>query len=115
MSRKDGPIIEALSKSDELAMFQTNLVKDLIEYKWNSFAFYYHLFGAISHLIKQIALILYINYVYLHHRHLMKNKDGSLRDDYYVSYQENLLPDDYWKYYIGTIVVMLLYPLYIDG
>lgn len=45
----------------------------------------------------------------------MKDKHGALRDDYYVSYKENLFPDENWKYYIGTIFVALLYPLYIDG
>lgn len=45
----------------------------------------------------------------------MKDKEGSLRNDYYVSYKENLLPDDDWKYYIGTIFIVLLHPLYIDG
>jgi len=91
------------------------VVKELIAYKWQAFAFKFHLFGAISHLIKQIALIMYINYIYLHNRGPMKNEDGSLNPDYYVSYKENLLPNDLWQYYLGTIFVMLFIPLYNDS
>ena len=34
MSEADGQLMEALANSEELPMFQTDLVQDLIEYKW---------------------------------------------------------------------------------
>lgn len=114
MSEEDGQLMEALSLSDEVTMFDCDVVKDLIEYRWNKFAFRYHFKGALAHLIKLIALILYINYIYLTHRDKMKNKDGSYNTGYYVSYKENALPDDYWMYYLGTIFFVMFYPAWHD-
>jgi len=45
----------------------------------------------------------------------MKNKDGTFNPDYYISYKENALPDDYWMYYLGVVFAMLFHPLYVDG
>ena len=35
MSEEDGQLMEALSLSDEMTMFDCDVVKDLIEYRWN--------------------------------------------------------------------------------
>ena len=114
MSEEDGQLMEALSLSDEDTMFDCDVVQDLIEYRWNLFGFRYHFIGASIHLVKLIALILYIIYIYLSHRGKMKNKDGSYNQDYYVSYSQNDLPDNSWKYYQGIIFVMMLHPLWHD-
>jgi hypothetical protein len=107
-------LIEALANSEELSMFKTDLVKDCLEFRWQGFAFGFHFIGALTHLIKQIALILYINYTYLDYRGLMKKEDGSYNENYYISYKENALPDDYWLYCLGIVFVMLFHPLWKD-
>jgi hypothetical protein len=38
MSEKHGKIISAISESEELEIFETALVIDLVDFKWNQFA-----------------------------------------------------------------------------
>ena len=38
MSEKDGTIMDAIADSQELAIFTTDLVKDMVEYKWEKYA-----------------------------------------------------------------------------
>lgn len=35
---EDGRIMDAVAASDELPIFETDLVKELIQYKWDNFA-----------------------------------------------------------------------------
>lgn len=38
MSEKNGQIMQAISESDELNIFTTDLIKDLVDYKWDNYA-----------------------------------------------------------------------------
>jgi hypothetical protein len=38
MSEEDGTLIEAVAGSEELGIFKTDMIKDMIDYKWNTFA-----------------------------------------------------------------------------
>jgi hypothetical protein len=38
MSEKNGQIMNAIAGSEELEIFKTDLIKDMIDYKWNAFA-----------------------------------------------------------------------------
>jgi hypothetical protein len=49
MSEKNGKLIDAISKSEEMDIFVTDLVIDLIEFRWEKFAKEVHLFGFYVH------------------------------------------------------------------
>jgi hypothetical protein len=38
MSQESGSLIDAIANSDELEIFKTKLVQDVIKYKWERFA-----------------------------------------------------------------------------
>ena len=38
MSQEDGNIMEAIAESNELAIFTTDMIKDVIDFKWEAFA-----------------------------------------------------------------------------
>lgn len=56
MSEDEGLIITAIAKSEELEIFKLDVVQDLINYKWASFAAGVHWFGWSIHIIYIIAL-----------------------------------------------------------
>ena len=47
LSQKDGSLMEAIANCDELEIFETDAVKDLIDYKWSSYASSIHILGFI--------------------------------------------------------------------
>jgi hypothetical protein len=57
--------MEAIAGSEELSIFKTDLVMDLVDFKWQRFAFKQHVFGALVHVIYVVVLIYYINYTFL--------------------------------------------------
>lgn len=38
VSEEDGPLMNAVANSDELGIFKTDMIMDMIDYKWNTFA-----------------------------------------------------------------------------
>lgn len=38
MSQEDGKLIDAIAKSSELSIFETDLIMDLIDWRWTCFA-----------------------------------------------------------------------------
>jgi hypothetical protein len=63
--------MHVLSQSDELEIFETDLVADIVDYKWNTYAYKIHSMAAIVHLSYVLVLIYYCNKYYL-------NKSGQL-------------------------------------
>lgn len=61
----NGRLTNAIAESEELAIFQTELVKDLIDYKWQVFALRQHTIGLVFHLTYVLALLYYINITFL--------------------------------------------------
>jgi len=93
MSEEDGKLIDAIAKSDELDIFQTDLVVDLIDWRWTRFAKRVHLRGFYFHVAYIIGLFIFVGQTYL----------------------------DYEFYGMPKIVsylilgILLLYPLMYDG
>ena len=65
MSEKEGLIIAAVAQSEELEIFFTEAVKDLVNYKWQQFAKLTHWVGWITHMIYIVALQSYVTDIYL--------------------------------------------------
>lgn len=93
MSQEDGKLIDAIADSDELDIFETDLVMDLVDFKWEAYAKKVHFRGLLVHTTYILTLTMYIRATYL----------GETVD---------LVPS---KGYLGTIALCLLYPLIYDG
>lgn len=94
MSSEDGQLMSAIAESDELAIFNCDVVRDCIDYKWQKFGRLVHVRGLIFHTIYIIVLSLYIKVEYLHITVTQKVPNKSL---------------------LGGIAVCLIYPLLYDG
>jgi hypothetical protein len=62
---EDENIMKILSGSEELDVYDTKSVQQLIEFKWESHASLLHRFGCYMHLIYLLILTIYINIVYI--------------------------------------------------
>lgn len=65
VSQEQGQLMDAIAKSDELDIFMSACVQDLIKFKWESFAFAVHKNGFYFHFCYIGTLIMYINSTYL--------------------------------------------------
>lgn len=65
MSEEHGSLMDALSNSKELEIFTSDVVKDLIDFKWVSFSRWQHQIGFFFHTVYVVGLAIYINYVYI--------------------------------------------------
>jgi hypothetical protein len=93
MSQEDGKLIDAIADSEELEIFTTDVVMDLIDFRWENFARKVHVRGLLVHCTYILTLTMYIRATYL----------GETVD---------LVPS---KGYLYTIALCLLYPLVYDG
>jgi len=50
MSEEDAKLIDAICDSNELELFETKLLRDLIDWRWNAFAMKIHKVGFYIHL-----------------------------------------------------------------
>lgn len=57
--------MQALSESEELSIFETDLVMDLIDYKWETYARRQHLFGFLIHLCYVFTMMANVRLVYV--------------------------------------------------
>uniref|UniRef100_A0A7S3ILI3 Ion transport domain-containing protein n=1 Tax=Strombidium inclinatum TaxID=197538 RepID=A0A7S3ILI3_9SPIT len=116
MSENDGSITEAISSSEELEIFKTDVVKDMLDYKWQAFAQRQHRIGAFIHTIYVIVLILYINLQYLETPVTYVPAAGCTTKNIETedcSISRSTDPAD--PYYLWIIFVCLFYPLAYDG
>ena len=51
--------------TSELDMFQSQALKDIIEFKWAQYGFKFHLLGATIHMFQISILIFYVNFIYI--------------------------------------------------
>jgi len=65
MSEEDGKLIDAVSNSNDLAIFQTDSIKDLIDWRWQKFAKRIHMRGFFLHVLYILLTTLYICTTYL--------------------------------------------------
>ena len=52
-------------QEDEIEMFQSDNLKDLIAFKWNEYGFYFHLFGIFIHMFYIVVLFYYVEITYV--------------------------------------------------
>jgi hypothetical protein len=78
MSEKNGQIMNAIAGSQEISIFQTDLIKDMIDYKWKAFAQTRHFFGAGMHFCYVITLMLYIVKVFLNSLPTYDHHNGTI-------------------------------------
>lgn len=67
MSSCDGDIVAAIAESDEVELFLTDAVVDLIDYRWRQWAFKFHVANVSIHFAYCIYLFNYVNIVFLEH------------------------------------------------
>ena len=58
-------MMEILSETDELGIFRTKVVYDLVEFKWNAYGKNVHYLGAFLHLCYNVVFFIYVNEVYI--------------------------------------------------
>lgn len=84
MEEEDGySLLNALANTTEgqLAIFETDVVRDLIQYKWNSYAARAHwLSGAIA-VLYTASLALYVNDIYLMDEQFINGKRNNPEAD----------------------------------
>lgn len=51
--------------TDELEIFDTDVIHDIIEYKWKVYGMAHHMMGLTMHFVYTFTLIIYVNEVYL--------------------------------------------------
>lgn len=82
---------------DELSIYETDLIKELITYKWNTYAFGHHIKGCLYHLYHMFTLILYIDVAYIKN---LRGEDGNT----HLRTSCNLI-----------IATGLIYPIFYEG
>lgn len=61
----EGDLMEAIIGTDENEIFISEAVMDMVDYKWDTYAFKTHMIGAVFHLIYSGCLIAYIDHTFL--------------------------------------------------
>jgi hypothetical protein len=56
--------LEEANQSDELGIFDTDAMSDLIEFKWNEFSFRFHMIYFCFHCFYIVTLFIYITEIY---------------------------------------------------
>lgn len=87
-----------LSSCEELSIFETDLVRDLVDYKWETYAFRQHIWSAAFHAMYVVVLIYYINYTYL------RPFETEYEDDYDwvinpITNEQDIIPDASYLYF----------------
>lgn len=65
LSNNDINLLDECANSEELAIFETDTLKDLIEFKWNQYGYRFHLGGFLIHAVYVIMLFVYTDMVYI--------------------------------------------------
>jgi len=101
VSEDNGQLMNAIAGSEELEIFKTDLIKDLIDYKWNTYAQAQHRFGAIVHMTYVVVLMYYISKIFL-------------QESKYDAQGIRINPDPD-NFLLVIIMGCLVYPLLYDG
>lgn len=54
-------MMRIITQSEELDIFNTESMTDLIEFKWETFGMSHHLVGCLMHMLQIIILIVYVD------------------------------------------------------
>jgi len=60
MSEEDYKLIDAISGSNDLDIFSTDIIMDLVDFKWERFGKKVHKFGFANHVIDIMISSIYI-------------------------------------------------------
>jgi len=104
MSQEDGKLFDALGKSTELAIFGTDLIIDLIDFRWEQFAGRMHKIGFCFLLAYVFCLALYINVAYLAEEGAQANTQI-----------ETEINNNKHIWHLLSLAIVLIYPLGYDG
>ena len=65
-SKEDGhdSLMELLANTDDLDIFDTKVVRDLLQYHWDNYALHVHSFGAAMHFLYVLTFFFYVSLVY---------------------------------------------------
>ena len=58
-------VIELFNHSDEFSLFTTHPVLDMIQFRWDTYGFQFHIVGFIFHFFQLIILVIYTVDVYI--------------------------------------------------
>ncbi len=58
-------LITAIAESEELKIFESEVVREMIDYKWEKFALAQIRIGAIVHFVYVVMLVLYVKLIFL--------------------------------------------------
>lgn len=101
MSQDEGSIMDAIADSEELGIFKTELIKDMVDYKWQTYAQSQHTLGAFIHWVYVAVLMSYINVVFL-------------KPESFDAQGVRINPDPYTPLLFASLVC-LCYPIMYDG
>jgi hypothetical protein len=101
MSEENGQLIGAIAGSDELSIFETDLIKDMVDYKWQEFAQSKHRFAACVHISYITTMMCYIVQIFLQDAKYDENK-----------VRLNPPPN---KNILVAMMIFLVYPVCYDG
>lgn len=104
---QDGDLMDAIAKSHELPIYETESIMEMIDYKWDTYAFNQHKIGGFIHMIYVLVLIGYINHTFL----VLEAKENPLHPGD-LAYRINPEPD---MLYLRIIAICLVYPIIYDG
>lgn len=65
LANEDMNLLDVCANSEELNINETDTLKDLIEFKWNQYGYWFHLGGFLIHAIYVVALFVYTDMVYI--------------------------------------------------
>ena len=66
VSEDDDALMKVVSQSNELDIFRTNLIKDYIDYKWDTFGYKFNIGNLICHSFYVLFLVQFINWNFIH-------------------------------------------------
>ena len=107
--------MEACGETDELEIFECKVLRDFIEFKWNSYAGKYHYIGASIHACYLITFNFYVSY-FLQQNYIPTGLDESGKCCIMSQDNTERLKNSYIKCYIINLTLMfcLIYPLIYD-
>lgn len=75
---KEISFLDMCTDTSELDMFGSQALEEIIEFKWTTYGFKFHLLGSVIHMFQISILIFYVNFIYIQ-ASLEINPDGSIK------------------------------------
>lgn len=73
MGDQDLGLMEMISDTEQLEIFKTKVVEDMIMFKWDHYGKYVHYTGLTFHTIYSLLLCFYVDQIYLKSNLSIKN------------------------------------------